>query len=682
MGNSVSRLLQPKPSLTEAEVRRGLRMMTMEGMASAAMFSVITSGLLAAFALALGASNFQIGVLAAIPSITQILQIPAIALVERLRWRKAISVLSWFPAQAFWVLIALVPFIVVAPSQSAVYLLLGFLSLRGVLAAVTNCAWNSWVRDLVPQRVMGSYFSRRMAYSTAAAIIFGLASALFVDVWQGWASPDMEVMGYTGILVLGALTLGLASPFFMSKMPEPLMPPVQGKQPSLLEMLTMPVRDPNFRKLMNFLLSWGFAANLALPFFTIYMLQRLGLPLTAVIALNTLSQVASVLFARVWGPFADRFGSKSVLSISASLYLLVIIGWTFTTMPERHALSVPLVVVLQFFAGIAAAGVNLTVGTIGLKLAPRGQATAYMAGASLASNVGAGLGPLVGGLLADFFSERTLRITFDWIDPKREFAFSAVHLTGFDFLFAIAFLLGLITLNTLTTIREEGAASREALLDELMAPTRQMTRALAVIPGVRMLGEFPYTYLRRIPGVDVALGVTAYQVATSVQTAVSAANRGTETAGEIAGRVGSVVSDLAEQAGFIGEAGFELALHAARGTMMAADKVATSAGILAQGAVLGVLRGLSLSSADSKSAVTGAAYGTVQGAREGGLDIKEAAVRAVEAARQAAFEMGLPEETAARDAEQGALDAAESLGPEARAEVAEALGREKAEREA
>jgi MFS family permease len=225
-----------------------------------------------------------------------------------------------------------------------------------------------------------------------------------------------------------------------------------GPRLSLKYMLFNPLQDRNFRQLVNFLFFWGFAANLAVPFFTIYMLQQLGFPLSAVIALNTLSQLTFVLFLRVWGSFVDRFGSKAVLSLSASLYLLAIVGWTFTTLPDIYFLTIPLVIVLQIFAGVAAAGVNLTMTTIGLKLAPQEQATSYMVVASLATNIGAGLGPLAGGLLADFFSGRQFSIAFGWTDATdatQNIEFPAVHLAGFDFLFTIAFLIGLITLKTL-----------------------------------------------------------------------------------------------------------------------------------------------------------------------------------------------------------------------------------------
>jgi MFS family permease len=568
---------------------------------------------------------------------------------------------------------ALIPYLVGFGNQAAVALLLVFLAIRGVFAALTGTAFNSWIRDLVPQNILGRFFSRRLALATMASIIFGLGGAFFIDYWQGQASPQNAVFGYTYVILAGTIFLGLASPLFIARMPEPLMPPLSGPQPSIAQTLATPFRDRNFRQLANFLLVWSFAANLAVPFFTIFMLQVLEFSLTSVIALNTLAQITNVLFLRVWGLFADRFGSKVILSVCVSLYLVVILGWVFTTQPDQHFLTVPLVIVLQVFAGIAAAGVNLTVGTISLKLAPQGQATSYMAVATLATNLGMGLGPLVGGLFADFFSVRTLRITIEYVSPRVPFEFLALDLTGFEFLFGIAFIIGLITLNTLTTIHEEGEVGREVVLDELLAPTRAMTRSISSVPGLRFIGDFPFAYLRRVPGLDVALGVTAYQIASMAKSAVTAAHRSGNTASNIAERVSAAVSGVARQADELGEAGADLALYSAKGAMNAIDEVAEDVGELAKGTVLGVVRGVSATSGNVMDAIQGAAHGTVQGASESGADFTEAATQAVEAAKEAAAEMGMSEEEAGARATQGAMAAAEAIGPEAAAKMAEAL---------
>jgi hypothetical protein len=62
---NILEFLRPRPTLTEREVNTGLRWFIWEGTAYMGFFSITTSGILVAFALALGADNFHIGVMAA-----------------------------------------------------------------------------------------------------------------------------------------------------------------------------------------------------------------------------------------------------------------------------------------------------------------------------------------------------------------------------------------------------------------------------------------------------------------------------------------------------------------------------------------------------------------------------------------------------------------------------------------
>ena len=291
-------------------------------------------------------------------------------------------------------------------------------------------------------------------------------------------------------------------------------------------MLLEPARDPNYSQLIRFLFCWSLTSNLAIPFFAVYMLKVLGLSLPVVIGLTVMGQVSNVLFVRVWGPFADRVGNKTVLSLSASLYLLVIMGWIFTTHPERHLLTMPLLVALHLLGGIAAAGVTLTVNTLALKVAPEGRGVPFSGMAGIATSLGSGVGPIIGGLLADFFSARSLGLNLTWSSPGGAVALPALSIAGFDFLFGLAFLLGLLSLNLLVALREEGEIPRDVALSELMAATGPMARAVSSVPGLSLVTNLSYGYIRRIPGADVAIGVTAYQVAAATQAAVDSAGRG------------------------------------------------------------------------------------------------------------------------------------------------------------
>ena len=412
---------------------------------------------------------------------------------------------------------------------------------------------------------------------------------------------------------------------------------------------------------------------MAVPFFAVYMLTRLDLSLPVVIGFTILSQMTNVLFVRVWGAMADRTGSKAVLSLSASLYMLVIIGWVFTTSPDRHFLSLPLLAALHVFAGIAAAGVLLTIQTLTLKSAPPGGATAYLGVAGMVAGLGAGTGPLVGGALADFFSVRVFRIDLSWSSPNGLFELPAVTLTGFDFLFAIAFILGLLSLNLLTALREEGETGRESALDELMAGAAPMIRPVSSVPGVGAISAASYGYIRRVPGADVALGVMAYQLASYTQAAVASAVRGRSLVHDVQTGVANVVEEAADRMEDAGEHGLELARHATRGALHAGTELEEQAERAARAAAVGTLRALGSLPVSLREAVRGAGYGIVEGALEAGHNPAQMAAAVMEAAREVAPELGMTEEEAAASVTMGVLDAAALAGDEALAAVRAAL---------
>jgi MFS family permease len=667
--------LNPRPTISDKDLSGGLRWLALEGGFSMGFFSITTSGFLAAFALALGANNLQIGILAAIPFIMQIVQLPSIWLVEHVRRRKLIGVSSWFLAQMLWIPMALIPVFMDVPGQGAITFLLLLMSIRGILSAVCNTAWNGWIRDLVPQTILGRFFSRRLALATVIGMGFSLGAAFFIDFWKGQVIDAQVIMGYVYVLLFGAIFLGLASPVMMTLIPEPLMQPAPVPRISLWKRLTAPVHDGNFRRLLMFLALWGFASNLAIPFFAVYMLVRLGFPLGWVIGFSILSQLFNILFLRVWGRYVDRFGSKSVLSICVSLYLLVIFGWIFTTMPEQYFLTIPLLFVLHIFAGIATAGVNITVGTIGLKLAPQGESTSYLAGASLAVNVGAGLGPMLGGFLADFFMRRQLDLTLSWISPDTAVQLPALSIHGYDFLFTIAFFLGIITLSILAIVREEGEVTRETILESLVYPARDTSRPASMVPQYNLISASTLGYIRRIPipGLDALLGVTAYQIAEAARAATSAAMRGRKLTKRLAGALERRLSRLWKTEEVIEEHSVEITREVTRGAMHVVDEKPVPVEELVVPVTSGVIEASSQAGVSPLNGLRGVSQGIVQGAAETGLDLSEAVTQILQAARKIAAETGVPAEEALIQAAKGVISAAEEIGPEAVAEVVEGI---------
>ncbi len=475
---AVDRVFPPKDSLSEAELRQGLRRVLRDAMASQAMASLTGSAFLVAFALKLGASNAVIGLLAAIPQLAQLVQLPAVYLVERVRNRRAVCVMASGLGRSAWLGVAAAPFLF-DPAGTLSVLVFGLLA-ASAAAAIANCAWNSWIHDLVPTEQLGPFFGKRFALATGTGVAVSLAGAFFLDhvAWR-WLPDPLD--GYGVLFGLGFL-LGLLGVRYVARIPEPRMPPPGG---SSLRAMLAPLRDDNFRNLIRFQGAWNFALYLAAPFFSVYMLKRLGLSLAWVVGLIALGRVVNIVFLRVWGEVSSRLSNKSVLAVSGPLCLLCFLGWTFTTLPEPHPFTLPLLVVLHALMGVAMAGITLATGNISLKLAPRGQGTSYLAATNFVSALAAGLAPLCSGHLADFFVDRELSWTLRWTGPGRDYVFQTMNLRQWDFLFVLSFVAGLYALHRLAFVQEVGEVEEKVVLHELVSAIGRELRDFSTVSGFR-----------------------------------------------------------------------------------------------------------------------------------------------------------------------------------------------------
>lgn len=484
---------EPEEALSGEEIQSGLDYVIRDGIASQAMGILTGGAFLVAFAIKLGASNLVIGLLAAIGPLAQLLQLPSIFLVEKIRNRRAITLVTAGLSRLCWLLIVLIPFVFGGKIGLAV--LLVSMIAASAFGAVSSCSWNSWMRDLIPQNILGSFFSKRMRIATGVGIALSIAAALYLDYWKKLL-PKFELQGYSILFLLGFVA-GAMGIYFLARTPERRMPTPE-QRPGILKLLTQPFKDENFRKLIAFMCSWNFAVNLAGPFFMVYMLKRLGLSMSFIIGLSIVSQVMNFAFLKIWGKYTDRFSNKSVLAICGPLFILSILAWTFTTMPEKYFLTIPLLVVIHIVMGLSSAGVSLASGNIGLKLAPQGQATTYLATNTIMNSIAAGIAPILGGKFADFFANRQLEWTLKYTGPSRIFTLPTLSLQQWDFFFALAFIIGLYSLHRLAMIKEAGEVEEKVVMNELFAEVSGQVRTLSSVEGLRQMISFPFSIVRSL----------------------------------------------------------------------------------------------------------------------------------------------------------------------------------------
>jgi MFS family permease len=476
-------LLAPQSAVSEAEQRRGLRLLVVEAAFSGGTVALTSGVILTAFALHLGASNIWIGVLASAPFLTQLLQVPAILLVERLRARKRIAVVTSVAGRLLLLVMAACAFFPGGPSL--VVFLFALYALCS-LSAFGACAWNAWLRDLAPDDRLGKVFAARTGWSAAISLIAGLSAALLLDFAP--EGSKARSLAFAGMFVAGCVT-GLISARIVSAMPEQAMPP-PSERVGLSVLLREPLADANFVRLLRFVVSWQFAVNLATPFFTVFIVSQLGFDVSMVMVLSALSQLANLLALRNWGVLSDRFTNKSVLMVSGPAYILGIVAMIVASQSESAAFVVFWLALLHILMGGAVAGVTLASANIAMKLSPKGSATAYVATNALATAVAAGIAPIVGGMLAEFFARRKLELLLRWSSPDGQLSLP-LALTHWDFYFLLSGAIGLYALHRLSLVEERGAIDRTAMMGEILAQTRRSMRNISSVVGLKAATELP-----------------------------------------------------------------------------------------------------------------------------------------------------------------------------------------------
>jgi len=449
--------LKPKPELTESEVQKGLKMVIWDGLTAEVMTSFTEGAFLIALAILLGANNLQIGLLAALPMFTNVFQLLSIWLVRKYNNRRAVAVYCAFLARIPLIIIGCM---VLWLSSESVNMLLFFLFFYYFFGSIAGPSWNSWMKDMVPEKMLGEYFSRRSKYTQILNIVLSISLAIVLDFVKD-SYPEYELTAYA-VFFLVAGTIGIIGGLLLSKAPEPQS---YLSNANIIALFKQPLKNDNFRRLLVFNSMWVLALNIATPFFIVFMMKSMGLPISYIIILATISQLFSILTLRMWGTFSDRYSNKSIISISAPIYILCIIAWCFVGIYSQLYLNIALLVVIHIFSGIATAGINLSTANIGLKLAPKEDAIVYLSVKNIVTAVFSSLGPLIGGLLADFFVNRSLIISAQWISPVSFFnkTVRLVSLHEWSFLFLIGALLAIFALNLLNRVKEVGEVHKNVV---------------------------------------------------------------------------------------------------------------------------------------------------------------------------------------------------------------------------
>jgi len=358
----------------------------LEGAFSFSNYTLLNGLFLVGFALALGADNFQIGILLAIPLFANLIQLLSAFILETTGTKKYTTLISLFLGRIIWIFVIIMAFGFMK-DKVPILILTVVIILSSFLSAVGNLSLLSWTKDLVPLRRLGRFFGKKNIYASIGGIIVYLGGAYVVDRFDG-----LSIYGY---IFSFAVILGIIAIFFLINIPEKK-EKIKAINPiKFFRRLSLPFKDKNFRPLFYLGLLWGFAINIAGPFFTVFMLEDLKLSFFLVSIFLTVDTLFRIYGLKIWRSIADKFGARPVLTVTITIVSLTPFWFIFINNSNYW-----LIPIILSIGSIAFAGVDIAFSQILFKSAPRKFDAYYLSSFTSMTGFISAIGPILGGYLA------------------------------------------------------------------------------------------------------------------------------------------------------------------------------------------------------------------------------------------------------------------------------------------
>jgi MFS family permease len=260
------------------------------------------------------------------------------------------------------------------------------------LTSASTNAWMYWVKTLVPHRFRGRFFGVRQRFTT-----FGFVTAsLFAASIVAW-SPGGFKLGYGVLCVLAILTGGIST-LLLSKIkdvPHERLAHAQAR--SFKEIILIPVRDKEFRKLLIFGTVFNGALQICGPYFPYYFTNRLHISMSSVAIWTALQYIGIFASSSYWGSLTDR--AKFIPNILRWTGMAMVISPLFYLSLNSDLIRV-IGPIEYFFNGVIYSGFVLAQMKLLLKSGTHGPSSSYFSTYAAFCGLSGALCAFLGGQLA------------------------------------------------------------------------------------------------------------------------------------------------------------------------------------------------------------------------------------------------------------------------------------------
>ncbi len=448
--------------LTDADIRRGMRVNIVAGCLGSIWGNIAGGMPLTMLMKAIGASGVMIGMTSTVGQLAMALQVPSALLAERLSARKPYWGSVVLIHRLLWFIPALLPLFVAPGTPWLAAAVVGVVAVSGMLAQIGTAPWWSWMAEFVPPQSRASFWGIRQSYVSVASLLGMLVAGWMLDAFNTPADPHRVLIGFCVVFSLAGV-LGSADIIIHMWVPEPKpegIPPTGG----LLSRFASPFRNRDFLWLTLSMGVWTFSIGLVGQFGFVCLNSEYGIGYAAMSYAVISGMIGGSIAGLLWSYVMDRVGARNFGAVMMIVAPALGVAWFFMhrgsvliDLPWVPAFSVsqPLLIlfVINILGGLFYSGVGLAQVSLAAALSPaNGRTMAMAAHWSVVGAIGA-LGPLVGGKIMDWMTAHPVTWVMPTGTPFNFFHVLVILQTALVWLVAVRMLLAVRQLEGEMTFR-------------------------------------------------------------------------------------------------------------------------------------------------------------------------------------------------------------------------------------
>lgn len=367
-------------SYMQGAEKRNATISIIDGMLFSVM-SGLTTPFWGAFAVQLGATDYTLALLSALPALVSLIaQVPSALLVERYENRLRPTLISAAFSRTFYLLFAVIIFLPISGPAKALTFVVMY-ALMNLPGTMTGVAWTSMMGDMFSPSLRGRFFGERNMLCTLVSLVSTMSAGPLLDAVP-WPANYVLLYVISFASVMGSL-------YYLTKHEEPQVNAANRAPRKGLGVFGEALSNKAFLRFLWALLGIHVGFHIPASLWTILWVKEMGLSNAWIGAFSTVSGLMSFLSYRGWGRWTEKHGNMTTLVVTALAHLPFPLIYAHFRNPYVYLL-------ISATGGFFGAGMTLSLFNALLDVSPASGRPAYVALYNVAIGLSGFIWPFLG----------------------------------------------------------------------------------------------------------------------------------------------------------------------------------------------------------------------------------------------------------------------------------------------